>query len=50
MSWTGKNKVKLAKDLGLTVATLPHNLGKYLMKRYHIPSVKLLTDCETCHR
>jgi len=50
MAWTGKNKVKLAKDLGLTVATLPHNLGKYLLKRYHIPNVKLLTDCETCHR
>ena len=50
LNWTGKNKVKLAADLGLTVATLPKNLGQYLMNRYHVPSTKLLTDCETCHR
>ncbi|NNM88610.1 MAG: cytochrome c3 family protein [Phycisphaerae bacterium] len=50
LQWTPNNKARLAHDLNLTVATLPKNLGQYLMKRYKIPSTKLLTDCETCHR
>ena len=50
LSWTPKNKTRLARDLGLSVAKLPKNLGKYLMARYHIPGKKILTDCETCHR
>jgi hypothetical protein len=50
LNWTPKNKPRLAQDLGLTVATLPKNLGKYLMGRYHIANAKILTDCETCHR
>ncbi len=49
MNWSPTDKTKLASDLGLTVATLPKNLGKYLVKRYHVPNSKLLTDCELCH-
>lgn len=50
LDWTGHNKVRLAKDLHLTVSQLPHNLGNYLFKRYKIKSAKQLTDCMTCHR
>jgi menaquinone reductase, multiheme cytochrome c subunit len=49
LDWTPDNKQQLAQDLGLTVDTLPPDLGAYLMAKYHIPNQKILTDCDLCH-
>jgi len=49
LDWTPDDKQQLAQDLGLTVETLPKDLGSYLLARYKIPDTKVLTDCDLCH-